>query len=67
MALALSAHTPRVQLSVYTVSTCWHAELGCDTPGRYLASAGTPVNYYYSVVRHMMQAVDSLQQAYDRH
>ena len=47
MALALSTHTPRVQLSVYTLSTCWHSELGYDTPGRYLASSGTPVNYYY--------------------
>ena len=43
MALALSAHTPRVQLSVYTVNTCWHSELGYDTPSRYLALAGTPV------------------------
>ena len=47
MALALSAHTPRVQLSAYTVSACWHSELGYNTPGRYLASAGTPVMYYY--------------------
>ena len=28
MALALSVHTPRVQLSVYIVSTCWRSELG---------------------------------------
>ena len=42
-ALALSAHTPRVRLSVYTVSTCWPSELGWDTPSRYLASAGTHI------------------------
>ena len=47
MALALSAHTPRVPISVYIVSTCWHSELGYDTPSRYLASAGTPANEYY--------------------
>ena len=28
MALALSAHTPRVQLSVYHVSASWRSELG---------------------------------------
>ena len=37
MALALSAHTPRVQLSVYHVSASWHSKLGQDTPRRYLA------------------------------
>ena len=41
--LALSAHTPRVQVSVHTARVCWHSELGFDTPSRYLASAGTPV------------------------
>ena len=38
--------TARVQLSVYTVSTYWHSELGYDTPSRYLALAGTPLVYY---------------------
>ena len=33
----------KVTLSVYTVSTSWHSELGYDTPSRFLASAGTPV------------------------
>ena len=28
MALALSAHTPRVQLSVYNVKASWRSELG---------------------------------------
>ena len=28
MALALSAHIPRVQLSVFIVSACWRSELG---------------------------------------
>ena len=32
MALALSAHTPRVQLSVYDVSATGDAELGEGTP-----------------------------------
>ena len=44
MAFALSAHTPRVQLSVFIVSTCWRSEQGEDMPGSYLATAGTPVN-----------------------
>lgn len=37
----------RVQVGVYSVSTCQCSELGWDTPFRYLASAGTPVKYYY--------------------
>ena len=50
--LVLSAHTPRLQVSVHkvsvhkvsvhTVSACWRSELGYDTPSRYLASAGIP-------------------------
>ena len=52
VALALSAHTPRVQLSVYNVSACWRSELGWDTPSRYLASAGTPANLILSLSWH---------------
>ena len=37
MALALSAHTPSMQLSVYNVNASWHSEFGQDTPSRYLA------------------------------
>lgn len=29
------------------VNTCWGSELGRDTPGRYLASAGALVNYHH--------------------
>lgn len=47
MALALSAHTPRVQSSVYNVSAIERLELGWDTPSRYLESASIPVNHYY--------------------
>ena len=43
MPLALSAHTPRLQLCVYSVSASWRSELGKDMPSRYLASAGIPV------------------------
>ena len=42
MALALSAHTLRVQLSVQSVSACWRSEVGQDTPSRYL-HRGKPV------------------------
>ena len=53
MALALSAHTLRVQLSVRSVGACWRSELGWDTPSRYLASLG-PVNsyYYHATAKH---------------
>lgn len=57
MAIALSAHTARVQLSVYAVS--WCSELVKDIAGRYLAigsSAETPVNYNYFAQTHMQQA-----------
>ena len=47
MAVALSVRTLRVQLSVHSVSECWRSELGQGTPSRYLASAGTPVHYYF--------------------
>lgn len=58
MALAQSAHAPRVQLSVHDVNACWHSEVGQHMPSRYLAMAGTPVIYYYSAAltnRHMVQ------------
>ena len=48
MALALSVHTPRVQLGVCDVSASWSSKL--ETLSRYLAIGyGTPVNhrYYY--------------------
>ena len=52
MALALSAHTPRVQLSVYDVRASWRSELGLDTPGRYLAIGwNTCNNYYITIIR----------------
>ena len=44
----LSEHTLSVQLEVYSVSACWRLELGQDTPGNYLASAGQPVADYYT-------------------
>ena len=34
MALALSAHTHRVQLSVYNISASWRLQPGQDTPNR---------------------------------
>ena len=37
MALSLSSHTLRVQLSVHRVRACWRSELGWDTPSRHLA------------------------------
>lgn len=43
VAPALSAHTLRVQLSMYWVSARRRQELGLDTPGRYPASAGKPL------------------------
>ena len=36
------------------VDTCWHSELGYDTPSRYLALAGTPVNYYQQLQYPML-------------
>lgn len=35
MALALSVHTPSVQVSVYGVSACQYREVGQDMPTRY--------------------------------
>ena len=61
MAIALSAHTLRVQLGVYSLSACWRLELGYDIPSRYLALAGTPVNYYSIMCMHstlMLQRVN---------
>ena len=46
MALAVSARTSRVQLSVYLANTCRRSELGWDTASRYLTLAGTPVSCY---------------------
>ena len=45
---ALSAHTPKVLLSVYNYSVNVNWQLGLDwgTPSRYLASAVLPVNDY---------------------
>ena len=45
IALALSAHTPRVQRSVCIADANWRSKLGWDTPKRYLAAAGMPVNH----------------------
>ena len=36
MAIALSAHTPRVQLSVYNAGASWRSELAWDTPSNPL-------------------------------
>lgn len=34
---------------VTSVRACWHSESGQDMPSRYLATAGTPVMYYYYI------------------
>ena len=44
----MTAHNPRVQLSVLIVSTCWCSELGQDTPSKYLAAASTPKHYNHN-------------------
>lgn len=66
MALGLSGPTPKVQLSVYTVSACWHAELGLHMPSKYLALAGAPVHYHCYNLR-TWQAVQTLDLAHERH
>lgn len=48
--LALSAHTVRLQLSVYSASQSWCSGLSQDVPSRCLASAGTPVIYCHFCV-----------------
>lgn len=45
LALALSAHTLRVPLSVHDAKACGHSGLGWDTTHKSLALAGNPVNY----------------------
>ena len=47
VALALSAHTPRVQTSVPDVTTSYVFRTMMDTRSRHLASASTPVSYHH--------------------
>lgn len=52
------------RLGVYIVSASWHAELGWNTPGRYLALGGKFVNYKrrkISVISSGLQNVAGLQ------
>lgn len=49
VALALSAHTLWVQLTVHSARVCRPSQLGVDTPSRYLAPAGKFVSIVIQV------------------
>lgn len=51
--LVRSAHTARVQLSVYRIGASWRSGLGKDMFRRFLASAGKSVSHYgqYTLLR----------------
>ena len=46
LTIALSAHTPRVQPSVYNVGASWRSQLGWETSSSHLASGGIRVDYF---------------------